>query len=53
MEAAFLFHKYDKDGDNMLDMVERRKMREDLKLGVGRKTRLNASILAAIKFIAL
>ncbi|KAM7534816.1 hypothetical protein Aperf_G00000113957 [Anoplocephala perfoliata] len=33
MEAVFLFQKYDKDADNMLDMVERRKMREDLKLG--------------------
>ncbi|EUB56801.1 Polycystin-2 [Echinococcus granulosus] len=34
MEANFLFHKYDKDGDNMLDFVERRRMREEMFLGI-------------------
>ncbi|VUZ41809.1 unnamed protein product, partial [Hymenolepis diminuta] len=27
MEAAFLFQKYDRDGDNILDFLERRRMR--------------------------
>ncbi|VDM22616.1 unnamed protein product [Hydatigera taeniaeformis] len=34
METNFLFHKYDKDGDNMLDFVECRRMREEMSLGI-------------------
>ncbi|VDO10973.1 unnamed protein product [Rodentolepis nana] len=34
MEAAFIFQKYDRDGDNMLDFLECRKMREDFSLGL-------------------
>ncbi|KAL5966552.1 Polycystin-2 [Taenia solium] len=34
MEANFLFHKYDKDGDKMLDFVECRRMREEMSLGI-------------------
>ncbi len=35
MESNFLFHKYDRDCDQVLSFLERRKMREDMAMGVG------------------
>ncbi len=45
MESNFLFHKYDRDCDQVLSFLERRKMREDMAMGVGSIKTIDISLM--------